>query len=60
MMNNNDLDHSYTELSEALGRVGQDRCPLLLATLSVALLARENDVRVVLDLIAQAERLAQS
>jgi hypothetical protein len=32
----------------------------LLATLSLALLARENDVEQALALIAQAERLAQT
>ena len=59
-MTGDDLDRSYTALSEALGRVGEDRSALLLATLSLALLAREDDVQTVLDLIAQAERLAST
>jgi hypothetical protein len=57
-MTNDDLDRSYTALSEALGRVGTDKAALLLATLSLALLAREADANKVLALIAQAERLA--
>jgi hypothetical protein len=59
-MTGDDLDRSYTALSEALGRVGEERSALLLATLSLALLAREPDVQPVLDLIAQAERLART
>ena len=58
-MNSDELDHSYTALSEALGRAGPDRAALLLATLSLALLARHPDGKEVLGLIAQAERLAQ-
>lgn len=57
-MTNDDLDRSYTALSEAIGRVGADKAALLLATLSLALLAREPDAQPVLALIAQAERLA--
>ena len=60
MMDVDDLDQSYTALSEALGRVGADKASLMLASLSLALLAREPDVQAVLDLIAQAERLAQT
>ena len=59
-MTGDDLDRSYTALSEALGRVGDGKSALLLATLSLALLAREADVQTVLDLIAQAERLAST
>jgi hypothetical protein len=59
-MTGDDLDRSYTALSEALGRVGKEKSALLLATLGLALLAREEDVQVVLELIAQAERLAQT
>jgi hypothetical protein len=59
MKNSDDLDRSYTALSEALGRAGADKAPLLLATLSLALLARESDGSEALRLIAQAERLAQ-
>jgi hypothetical protein len=59
-MTGDDLDRSYTALSEVLGRVGDEKSALLLATLSLALLAREDDVQAVLDLIAQAERLAST
>jgi len=58
-MTSDDLDRSYTALSEALGRAGAEKAALLLATLSLALLARESDAEEVLRLIAQAERLAQ-
>ena len=58
-MSGDDLDRNYTALSEALGRVGPERAALMLATLSLALLAREPDSEQVLQLIAQAERLAR-
>ncbi len=57
-MNPDDLDTAYTALAQALGRVGQERSPLLLATLALALLARQGDAQAVLPLIEQAERLA--
>ena len=60
MMSSDDLEVAYTALSEALGRVSIEQSGLLLATLSLALLARENDVEQALALIAQAERLAQT
>jgi hypothetical protein len=59
-MTDTDLDHAYSELSEALARVGDDRARLLLATLSLALLARLPDAQTVLPLIEQAERLSQT
>jgi hypothetical protein len=59
-MTGDDLDRSYTALSEALGRVGEERSALLLATLSLALLARETEPGAALELIAQAERLSQT
>jgi hypothetical protein len=57
-MNSDDLDASYTALSEALGRVGPEKAQLLLATLSLALIAREGDAVEVAALIDQAERLS--
>ncbi|MES2534861.1 MAG: hypothetical protein V4632_03220 [Pseudomonadota bacterium] len=57
-MTDYDLDQSYSALSNALARVGEDKASLLLATLSLALLARQPDAGAVLPLIAQAERLA--
>lgn len=56
-MNASDLDTSYTALCEALGRAGPDKATLLLATLSLALMARQNDAAGVLPLIEQAEQL---
>jgi hypothetical protein len=56
-MKSDDLDRTYTALSEALGRVGAQQASLLLATLGLALIAREPQADAVLDLIAQAERL---
>lgn len=58
-MTPDDLDLCYTALSEAVGRVGPERTALLLATLGLALIAREPDADRVLAAIAQAERLAQ-
>ncbi len=58
-MNNDQLDLCYTALSEALGRVAPEQAALLLATLSLALIAREPDPQQVIDLVAQAERLAR-
>jgi hypothetical protein len=59
-MTDHDLDLSYTALSRALAQVGRDRAELFLATLSLALLARQPDAGAVLPLIAQAERLART
>ena len=53
-----DLDRTYTELAEALGRVGEARAPLLLSTLVLALVARQREASSVLPLIGQAERLS--
>lgn len=58
-MNGDDLDRSYSALCEALGRVGEAQAGLLLATLSLALMARAEDATEVLRLIEQAERLSQ-
>jgi hypothetical protein len=59
-MTDQDLDQSYTALAQALARVGEGSAPLFLATLSLALLARQADANAVLPLIAQAERLART
>jgi hypothetical protein len=59
-MNAEELDRTYTALSEALGRVGADKASLMLATLSLALLARQDDAQTVLPLIEQAERLSMT
>ena len=57
-MSSDELDQCYTALAEALGRVGEDRAGLLLATLALGLLARQADALAVLPLIEQAERLS--
>lgn len=59
-MTDTDLDTAYTALSQALARVGDDKASLFLATLSLALLARQPDANAVLPLIEQAERLSQT
>ena len=48
----------YTALSEALGRMGADKAPLLLATLALGLLAGQPDAQAALLLIEQTERVS--
>ncbi len=57
-MSDAELDDCYTALSQALGRAGEERAPLLLATLCLALMVRQPQAAPVLELIGQAERLA--
>ena len=57
-MSDDDLDQTYTALSEALGRVGEQKAALFLATLSLELPARQPDAQTVLPVIAMAERLS--
>ena len=57
-MSDDDLDQTYTALIEALGRVGEQKAALFLATLSLELLARQPDAQAVLPVIAMAERLS--
>ena len=52
------LDDLYTALAEALGRVGDDKSALLLATLALDLIAHHPDADAAADAIARAERLA--
>lgn len=59
MMHANDLDVAYTELAQALGRVGEPLAPLLLATLSLSLLAKLENLDEALSLIQQAQALSQ-
>jgi hypothetical protein len=59
-MKEQDLDHCYTVLSDALAAVGGEKASLLLATLSLSLIVRETDAKIVLDLIAQAGELART
>ena len=59
-MDDTALTDTYTALAQAITRVGDERAPLFLATLSLALLARQADAGAAAALIAQAERLAQT
>lgn len=56
-MTDTELDTVYTALAQSLGRAGQEKTPLLLSTLCLALLAKQTDARAALDFIAQAENL---
>jgi hypothetical protein len=52
------LDALYATLAEAIDRVGDDKVALLLATLSLDLIAHHADFDAAADAIARAERLA--
>ncbi len=54
-----ELEHLYTALAEALGRVGEGRAPLLLSTLALDLIASGVDAAVALSAIERAERLCR-
>jgi hypothetical protein len=56
-MNNSQIEATYTALAECIARVGRARTPLLLATLALDLLCREQDAQAALAHISQAERL---
>jgi hypothetical protein len=56
-MNNADIEFTYSALAECIGRVGEAKTPLLLATLALDLLSREPDADAALARILQAERL---
>jgi hypothetical protein len=57
-MNPIDLEAAYTELANAIDRVGQEKAQLMLATLCLSLISERDDSAEVLKAIAQAERLA--
>jgi hypothetical protein len=59
-MNDADLDRAYTALAHALADVGPERSELLLAMLSLALLARADDADAVLPLIARVLERARA
>jgi hypothetical protein len=56
-MTEHELDTVYTALAESLGRVGEEKTPLLLSTLCLSLLARQTDLQTAMGLIAQGESL---
>ena len=55
-MDAHDLDRSYSALCEALDRVVEEKAPLLLAMVSLALIARQDSAEEVLALIRRAAR----
>jgi hypothetical protein len=57
-MSETDLELTYTALAECIGRVGENKTSLLLATLALDLLGRQADASAALAHILQAERLA--
>jgi len=59
-MNSAELDTAYTALAEAIGRVeklGEGNVQLMLATLSLSLIAKLENADAALALISQAEKL---
>ena len=54
-MTPDELDHAYTQLCEAMARVGEAQAPLFLAMVSLALIARQAAPGEALAVIAQAE-----
>ena len=58
-MHSDALDRVYGVLAETLGRVGEDKAPLFLATLVLDLIAERADAAEALDAIARAERLTR-
>jgi hypothetical protein len=53
-MNETELDRSYTALCRALGEVGPGRSELLLAMLTLALMARQGSAEEVVALVARS------
>ena len=58
-MNSTKLDTTYTALAEAIGRAGEANVPLMLATLSLSLIAKMDNLEMALTLIKQAEELTK-
>ncbi len=58
-MNSTELDTAYTALAEAIGRVGEGNAQLMLATLSLSLIAKMDNAASALALIKQAEELTK-
>ena len=59
-MNETQLELTYTALAECIARVGENKTPLLLATLALDLLSLQADADTALAHILQAERLANT
>ncbi len=58
-MNSTELDTAYTALAEAVGRVGETNASLMLATLSLSLISKLENLDEALTLIKQAEELTK-
>lgn len=59
-MTESDLDQAYTQLAQALTRVGAAQAPLLLSALCLSLISRQEDAAPVLALIEQAEHATRA
>ncbi|OOG50452.1 hypothetical protein [Polaromonas sp. C04] len=59
-MSETQLELTYTALAECIGRVGESKTSLLLATLALDLLSQQADAQTALAHILQAERLANT
>ena len=59
LMNDADLDRTYTALCRALGEVGAERSELLLSMVCLGLVARSEEAGTVLELIARAQQRLQ-
>lgn len=57
-MRPDELDALYASLARAIAAIGDDRTPLLLATLSLDLIAQQADPAAAAEAIARAARLA--
>jgi hypothetical protein len=57
-MNDSDIELTYTALAECIGRVGEAKASLLLATLALDLLSLQPDADAALTHILDAERQA--
>lgn len=59
MMNEADVDTTYTALAQSIARVGEARSNLFLAALALDLLTQQPDAGAALAHILQAERLTK-
>ncbi|GAB1576544.1 MULTISPECIES: hypothetical protein [Bordetella] len=59
-MTDPDLDQAYTQLAQALTRVGEAQAPLFLSALCLSLISRQAEAAPVLALIEQAERAVRA
>jgi len=59
-MTESDLDLAYTQLAQALTRVGEARAALFLSALCLSLISRQGEAAPVLALIEQAEHAVQA